>query len=764
MALAGSRIPEIRLGSSVAVLALQKSKSHGSTNVFVRVLAAPLDFVLCTEWLKEVGAFFSYPGPGEMTDKLAGQLYAIRHKTESDVLAALSESPIVDVSVGVGAPRLVLPLSVTANASPIAVVSLGNVEFSSVSSAARMALVQDVATAVRNDRGDADIPHTSSAPAGPRHAHTVDAQEAAFDKWALRISDVFASIESGDGKSRQLIKPLEVAVSIHSCVLPSLVDPNRVRVHAAISAVSLTLFPAAVVFSHGIVAQLLEVSSVIDAASSGLIDVNTPRPLRVVDAAPAASDKRPMLRRSSGSFASPARLSATMGPGSGLASPIAATLSPLSQSVIVRQPASKQTPRKTATAPRRTGVGSNKPPSFVTVSMKVDTFDVVLQNIRSPLTPDVNALLTVSPSDDVLLTAKSVHASTETSAASSGGTFTLASVTLTALGSQGEEPWTLLSSEQSDASASEGLMSMRYKLLLAPASGQIPYMVSLRMSALNVRWNPDVVGDVYGYLSGIGTLFALPSTASSPVASADDVVFSDPSVGPRMRIDVALEKIELTLFKPRVNRTLASVTLNHTTVTMTTADDCTTIEGSSTNLVVSDLRPVSTRYRTVLGGSGSVSGRDLVSFKAIMFPPHVAATRGCNMSLQVSLNSVHVVYLQQLWMEVIDYFLNGVLGALVLQSLQSAGDFVAARAADRNSLDVLVAGPVIVIPISPTSNGAVTVHAESLRVNNDFSCEDRSANGTNCIVAMLSWCFICSHTSVWSSRCVRVRSHENGYD
>jgi hypothetical protein len=90
-------------------------------------------------------------------------------------------------------------------------------------------------------------------------------------------------------------------------------------------------------------------------------------------------------------------------------------------------------------------------------------------------------------------------------------------------------------------------------------------------------------------------------------------------------------------------------------------------------------------------------------------------------SVSVRLRAVQMVYLHQLWMEVVDYVFNGILGTLLYQAAQSAGDFVASHASERNSIDVHVTSPTFVLPRHRRSQEHFLVQASGIRVVNGFS-------------------------------------------
>ena len=94
---------------------------------------------------------------------------------------------------------------------------------------------------------------------------------------------------------------------------------------------------------------------------------------------------------------------------------------------------------------------------------------------------------------------------------------------------------------------------------------------------------------------------------------------------------------------------------------------------------------------------------------------------GISSSISVHLQPIHVVYLHQLWMEVVDYIFNGILGTLLYEAAQSAGDFVASHASERNGIDVHVTTPTFVLPRHRRSEEHFLVHASSIRVTNAFA-------------------------------------------
>ena len=98
--------------------------------------------------------------------------------------------------------------------------------------------------------------------------------------------------------------------------------------------------------------------------------------------------------------------------------------------------------------------------------------------------------------------------------------------------------------------------------------------------------------------------------------------------------------------------------------------------------------------------AGNASGEPFVRFSIFSYGGAAATAAQCDSRVTVSIRPMRLVYLQQLWLETVDYIFNGVLGTILMQTAESARQLAEDVKSNQNALDVRVSQPTVVIPVN----------------------------------------------------------------
>jgi hypothetical protein len=201
--------------------------------------------------------------------------------------------------------------------------------------------------------------------------------------------------------------------------------------------------------------------------------------------------------------------------------------------------------------------------------------------------------------------------------------------------------------------------------------------------------------------------------AGAPPVPGAGTIASAPACAVRARATFVMRQLSLCLHKEQQRRRLLRVAASGMGLSWEDRGGESVLKGSLGGLHGIDLTRSDTVFPAVLesaveedtlAGDGGDS-KPVMSFSLTSRPPNVTADGVTTSStLQLHMGAVRLVYLHQLWMEVVDFVSVGILGTLVFSAAQSAGELVAAKAREHTALDVCVVSPTLVLPYSCTAS------------------------------------------------------------
>ena len=260
--------------------------------------------------------------------------------------------------------------------------------------------------------------------------------------------------------------------------------------------------------------------------------------------------------------------------------------------------------------------------------------------------------------------------------------------------------------------------------------------VACNFNTVHIEWNPDTVAALHRLLSGYMVPYADvhgqpvvstggPAPASSGTSLPAITVSKSVSLVPEFKVQVQLRRLSMSLNKEVSARKLLLLSVQGAHISFCDFGGHTRLAGHVGNLVARDTVTVGTKYPHVLGLAGpgarvgsegrvegapsiDVDGVDpsdvassLVAFSIVAFDPTCPTYAGVDTAITINVQPMTIVYTQQLWLEVVDYVFNGVLGTILMNTAQSAEALAAAQDDKRLALHTVVRQPRVVLPPSP---------------------------------------------------------------
>lgn len=323
-------------------------------------------------------------------------------------------------------------------------------------------------------------------------------------------------------------------------------------------------------------------------------------------------------------------------------------------------------------------------------------------------------------------------------------TLGLASLMVSDLCQPDESPFRRLVSSRSEGlhagSVSSGATPQLFRARVVERTrleGGIPRATregSVTIDTLVVQWNPETIAALQRYATK--SLLAQggddDAVADGRRVTVHDVLESSSSGGSAapplgttadMDVIVSVRDFHLVFNKERINRQVGVVCATQFECKYRTfaSGDESNVDAKLGDLVVLDTCTSGTLYQQVWGRKHAGDREALVTVSLQAFGPARAAREGADSKLIVEVLPTSLVYLQQFWMEFLDYTLHGLLGALVVSAAEDIQQFGAEQSVKKNILDVRVKEPTLVIPRSATSSDSTTVMLQWLAVTNEIT-------------------------------------------
>ena len=232
----------------------------------------------------------------------------------------------------------------------------------------------------------------------------------------------------------------------------------------------------------------------------------------------------------------------------------------------------------------------------------------------------------------------------------------------------------------------------------------------------------------------------------------------------KMRITAELSEVTLTMHKERMRRKVAVLGVSglRAAVDMDVEGGL-AVDASLSNVYLRDLCTAGSKYPMLLSiveeggerdassssssssalsaavrvsgsGSDAASERQLLRLRFASFVKQSPRYPGYDSAVLLSLSPVRAVLLHAPLMEVLDYASSGLLSTLLTSAVASASAAIAdtvaaqAQAASRMLLDVSLAEPRVVVPVSSSSDANLSLSIAAVRVTNSFVVEAPSAD------------------------------------
>jgi len=155
------------------------------------------------------------------------------------------------------------------------------------------------------------------------------------------------------------------------------------------------------------------------------------------------------------------------------------------------------------------------------------------------------------------------------------------------------------------------------------------------------------------------------------------------------------------------------------------------ISGGISSLEVLDTLSARTHYKHLIrpvAASRSASDEDqasgaslpLLSFAVQQPQANHALFSKCETLVHARVQRLQIVWMQALFMQIIEFGLGSVLGTLVYDAASAISGAIKESQAARTALDIVVCAPDILVPASASANSGIRLHAGSLTIANCF--------------------------------------------
>ncbi|TMW59036.1 hypothetical protein Poli38472_007181 [Pythium oligandrum] len=268
-------------------------------------------------------------------------------------------------------------------------------------------------------------------------------------------------------------------------------------------------------------------------------------------------------------------------------------------------------------------------------------------------------------------------------------------------------------------------------------------VIDLRCSVLDIQWNPSSIALLAQILSGYMSslqVYAVNSQASlipvvdtkkpsASVAALNDVSVGSTSSASPLLLRASLVQLRLTFNKDQIDRQLVSVAIQDTTV------DCTTsvlpdspgewgycVTGQLGNFIATDLSLEKHKLYDVLVGledtvAAARLGRKMSAARPLLAFSYEYDGNTSQMStMKLDFEAIRVVYYHQQLMEFVDYLFEGILGALMAQTLATATQLLLTESEATVLFEVTAKAPSLLLPSRLDKPDHLKLTASALRL------------------------------------------------
>ena len=182
------------------------------------------------------------------------------------------------------------------------------------------------------------------------------------------------------------------------------------------------------------------------------------------------------------------------------------------------------------------------------------------------------------------------------------------------------------------------------------------------------------------------------------------------------KLTARMKELSVALNKDEQNRRLVRLSMHDAVVTVKgTSGDKVKAWGQLGRLIAVDCTEKESNFRQLLGLQNNET-ESLVVFEYSSQPGKDHITSGMVSKLTLEIDSISAVYLHQQILELVDYLLEGILGAIVQVTLQSAAAALLETQQGDNELWIKLRKPQILIPVDKQRTEYLILQASILEL------------------------------------------------
>jgi hypothetical protein len=261
--------------------------------------------------------------------------------------------------------------------------------------------------------------------------------------------------------------------------------------------------------------------------------------------------------------------------------------------------------------------------------------------------------------------------------------------------------------------------------------------LNIRFNTLHVEWNPDTIAALQSFFKWQDQIpTAEPVLDEAKVVADSSKSETSPSksppvdrparrgrIAPSLIVNARLQSLSISCNKEREGRKLLRFAMTDTEVKyIKYTDDCIHCSGTLGNLSGNDLTISEDGLYSEILGLMDETGSSLVDFKFDTYDPEALDFPGHNSLLGLRFSPMRFVYIQQFWLEFIDYLWEGILGDAVWGKIEETQQLILeGMRVSKNKLDISLSCPTVVLPRHAYSHEKLTLVTKELKVTNWFS-------------------------------------------
>eukprot|EP00474_Spongospora_subterranea_P004384 CRZ04842.1 hypothetical protein [Spongospora subterranea] len=249
--------------------------------------------------------------------------------------------------------------------------------------------------------------------------------------------------------------------------------------------------------------------------------------------------------------------------------------------------------------------------------------------------------------------------------------------------------------------------------------------IAVDFDTLLINWNPESIATLittWRFVESQTQRLPPSTTLNSFDITETNTIESDELVSGNVWsnesctvLEARIRSVALSLNKELQNRQLAVIRMDNIFAKTTSKHEFLAMDGHLGSFTV--FKPASSEGQARFQLLGEISSdSDLLSFTFEVFgnrhePPQEFSTR-----LSLGLNSVRAVYLHQTYMELVDYTLQGILGAFLVQTMNTASDAILASGSERHAdiakffkVEINIDRPIIIVPVDEQTSAQVEI-------------------------------------------------------